>query len=215
MLNQFDNFIFDLDGTILNSSQEILKCLKSAFNKVKYQINENNLSPAVIGPPLKDIIKLIAPNLDDENKISEIIKNFRDIYDDDLSDVSTLYSGIYKFLIESKKQNKKLFLATLKPYKPTLRLIKQFKLDFFEDIYSIDKFERNLSKKEMITEIIKKYNLNKEKTIMFGDTLKDITAAKECEIRSIGVTWGYETDKLNFAKHADYIINDINEIQGI
>ena len=39
MLNQFDNFIFDLDGTILNSSQEILKCLKSAFNKVKYQIN--------------------------------------------------------------------------------------------------------------------------------------------------------------------------------
>lgn len=215
MLNQFDNFIFDLDGTILNSSQEILKCLKFAFNKVKYQINENNLSPAVIGPPLKDIIKLVAPNLDDENKISEIIKNFREVYDDDLSDVSTLYSGIYEFLIKSKKQNKKLFIATLKPYKPTLRLIKQFKLDFFEDIYSIDKFERNLSKKEMITEIIKKYNLNKEKTIMFGDTLKDIIAAKECEICSIGVTWGYETDKLSFAKQADYVINNINEIQGI
>ena len=50
------NYIFDLDGTIVNSSQEVLNCFKMAFQKSDYEIDENRLTQNIIGPPLKQIL---------------------------------------------------------------------------------------------------------------------------------------------------------------
>ena len=82
----FDNFIFDLDGTIINSSKEVFQCFAMAFESVNYDIDKTRLNPDIIGPPLKEIIKLIAPELNDENKINLICQNFRQIYDNDEND---------------------------------------------------------------------------------------------------------------------------------
>ena len=54
-----NNYIFDLDGTIINSSKEVLLCFEKAFERANYVIDKSRLTPNVIGPPLKEIIKLI------------------------------------------------------------------------------------------------------------------------------------------------------------
>ena len=72
MLNQFQNIIFDLDGTLVNSSEEVLVCFKKAFDKANYPVDESRLTSDIIGPPLRQILETIAPELPDEDKISEI-----------------------------------------------------------------------------------------------------------------------------------------------
>ena len=47
------------------------------------------------------------------------------------------------------KTGKNLYLATFKPMKPTLRIISQFNLDYFDEIYTIDKFNQSISKEDM------------------------------------------------------------------
>jgi phosphoglycolate phosphatase-like HAD superfamily hydrolase len=103
-------------------------------------------------------------------------------------------------------------MATFKPMKPTLRIIKQFKLDYFEDIYTIDKYEKPMTKTNMILDIIDKYKLIKDSTVMVGDALSDIDAANEAGISSIGACWGYCKDKQTLKEKATVVYNSIGEL---
>jgi len=212
-MHNIENYIFDLDGTIINSSEEVLLCFKKAFEKANYKINNSLLTPNLIGPPLKKIIETIAPELTDEHIIKIVMQNFRQIYDYDENDISKLYKGIFDLLTELKNLNKKIFIATFKPTKPTMRIVKQFKLDMFDDIYTIDKFEKPISKEEMLIDIIEKYNLVKEETIMVGDAASDMIAAKNAGIKGIGVLWGYGENKQPLINNSDLVVKDVKDLK--
>lgn len=209
MLNSFDNYIFDLDGTLINSSEEVLLCFKKAFLNAGYPVDESRFTSDVIGPPLRQIIAIIAPDLTDEEIVSSVIKNFRTIYDYDENDISVLYDGIYDFVTNLKKDGKKLFIATFKPKIPAMRLVEKFFPNIFNDVYTIDKFGKQITKEEMINDIISKYGLDKTKTVMIGDAVSDVTAGKNAGITSVGVLWGYGSDKTELIKNADFVINKI------
>ena len=213
MINKFENFIFDLDGTIINSSIEVLNCFDYAFKKANYKINYERLTPNVIGPPLVDIVKTIAPDLNDKQKINEIISYYEEIYDYDENDVTTIYDGVLEIIKGLKKYNKKLFIATYKPTKPTMRLLKKFNLTMFDDVYTIDKFGKHITKTEMILDIIQKYNINKNQTVMIGDAKSDMLSAKEANIFALGVMWGYGTDKTGLINNSDKIINTTDDLK--
>ena len=210
----YHNYIFDLDGTIINSSKEVLLCFEKAFEKANYEIDKSRLTPNVIGPPLNEIIKLIAPGIQ-ETDINRVVEYFRELYDFEENDISEFYQGIPEVLTTLKNMNKKLFIATYKPEKPTMRIIKQFHLDKFDDIYTIDKFGKHITKTEMINDIIEKYNLNKSETVMIGDASSDVICAKEAGVLAIGVLWGYGENKEPLIKNSDIVINSANEILEI
>lgn len=213
-MRKYKNYIFDLDGTLINSSEEVLLCFKKAFQAANFDIDESRFTSDVIGPPLKQILEILAPNLKDESKLNEIITNFRQIYDYDENDISIMYDGIYNLLVELKNKRYKLFIATFKPKIPTMRLIKKFKLDkLFDDIYTIDKFGKKITKEEMITNILSTYGLQKSETVMIGDTPSDMTAAKNAGINGIGVLWGYGNDKSQLINNADFVVNNIEELK--
>lgn len=217
MLNNISNFIFDLDGTILNSSDEVLRCFEKAFKAAHYPINVKNLNSDIIGPPLKEIIKLVAPELTNDLIIENIMSNFRKIYDYDEDDISFIYPGVYDLLERLSSSGNKLFIATFKPNIPTMRIIKQFKLDMFKDVYTIDKSGKTVSKSEMITDILLKYNLSKNETAMIGDALSDINAAKQAGVYSVAVLWGYGNDKTALKSNADICIelDDLTKIKNL
>lgn len=207
-----NNFIFDLDGTLIDSSNEVMECLYKAFILSDYKVDKSKLTSNLIGPPLKVIISNIVPELRDEYKLNEIMQNFRKIYDDDKNDISVVYDGVHETLSELKRRGFRLFIATFKPKKPTLRIIKQFNLSFFDDVYTVDKFDCQMTKEDMIKDILEKYNLKKEETLMVGDAPSDMTAAKKSGITAIGVLYGYGDDKTLLVENADITITKMDEL---
>lgn len=207
------NYIFDLDGTLVNSSEEILLCLKKAFKTVGYEIEESKFTADIIGPPINNIIVNVAPELIDSEVSEQIMKSFRQIYDYDKNDISVLYDGVYDFVYGLKKAGKKLFIATFKPKIPTMRLVAKFFPNIFDDIYTIDKFEKPITKEEMLKDIILRYNLDKSETVMIGDSISDMIAGKSAGITSVGVLWGYGFDKTKLLENADYTINKLEEME--
>ncbi len=214
MLNKFENYIFDLDGTIVDSSNEILKCLKKAFQDNRCTIPAERFTPNLIGPPIRQIIENVAPEIKKEVK-KNIISSFRKNYDFDNVDCSSLYPQIREYLEFLKNSNKKLYIATFKPKIPTLRLVKMFNLDMFDSIYTVDYPHPFTSKSEMVKSLLKEQNLELNGTVIIGDSESDILAGKTNDITAVGVLWGYGKDKSQIIKQADYIIENTNILERV
>lgn len=218
MLKGFEdiqNYIFDFDGTLINSSVEVLSCLKRACSAFDATINELKFTPDVIGPPLAGIIEAILVDNKNEKLIKNISDEFFRIYDTSETDASPMYANTYEWLISLKNSDKKIFMATNKPTVSTERLIKKYKLDMFEDIYTIDKYgERNITKKEMIEEIVEKYNLEKSETIMIGDAPSDIKAGKSAGVKTVGVLWGYGNHREFLVEASDFVL-ELDDLKSI
>jgi len=205
--NYFDNFIFDLDGTLVDSSAEILMCLEKAFNECNVKFDKAKLTSDIMGPSLAEIVKLVIPTLNDSDVIQNIVIKYRALYDNDPDDKTQLYEGIIEWLSYLKSNKKKFFIATNKPKIPTMRLVQKLNIDFFNDIYTTDKYDcKKLTKYQMIKEIISKHSLVKEKTIMVGDILSDIDAAHKAGIQTIGALWGYSDNKNLLTEKSEFII---------
>lgn len=214
MLNKFENYIFDLDGTIVNSSNEILKCLKKAFQDNRCTIPAERFTPNLIGPPIRQIIENVAPEIKKEVK-KNIISSFRKNYDFDNDDCSSLYPQIREYLDFLKNSNKKLYIATFKPKIPTSRIVRMFNLDMFNGVYTVDYPKMFSSKNEMVEFLLKEENLKKDRTIIIGDSVSDILAGKSNNIVSAGVLWGYGKDKSQIIAQADYIIESTKVLEGV
>ncbi len=207
--------VFDLDGTIIDSSNEVIKCLKKSFEIVGYPVSEDRFQKTLIGPPLKDIVRNIVPEKTDDDFCDKVIAEFRKLYDNETNDESTLYDGIFEVLQNLRDMGRKLYIATFKPLKPTLRILKQYNIyHFFEDVWSIDKTEKTITKSEMIKLILQKGGHLPEETIMIGDSQSDINAAKENNCLSGAAMWGYG-NKQEIAQSADFVFNKCEEILNI
>ena len=212
-IKNIDNYIFDLDGTIVNSSKEVLRCIKLAYKETNIDVDQNRITPDVIGPPLKGIFKLISPEISDEASFDRLEEAYSKHYDHSINDSSSMYPGILEILNKLKEQNKKLFIATNKPQIATLRILKMFNLDYFTDVYTIDKYsDRELNKEEMIKEILEKYLLDKSKTVMIGDSPHDSIAGNKNGITTIGVLWGYGSEKQKLIEASDYAFSTASEL---
>ena len=79
--NNFDNFIFDFDGTLADSAGEVLACIERAFNNCKVSFEKARLNNSVMGPSLAEIAKIVKPELTDENIVNSIVAEYRKLYD--------------------------------------------------------------------------------------------------------------------------------------
>lgn len=211
-LNRYEAIIFDLDGTILNSLTEVMLCLEEAFLLENLWIDKSRLNHNIIGPPLDIIVKTVLPEITDEMAL-RVVEHYNRIYDSEKYQGSFLYDGMIELLDSLKKSGKKLFIATNKPHKSTLRLVNNFNLLMFDDIYSIDKMEgKIMSKSEMILDIVSKYNFDKKKVVMIGDALGDVIAANESGVDSIAALWGYGDDKQPLKDSAKFLIENVNDL---
>lgn len=208
----FDNFIFDLDGTLIDSAPEVLSCIKRAFDNCNVSFDESRLNTDIMGPTMYEIVKLVNPTLKDDDVIQKIVSEYRYLYDNDENDITKLYPNIKKLLETLKRNNKKIFIATNKPKIPTLRLVKQLNINFFDDIYTVDKYDnKKINKQQMIEDIVLKYNLGKEKTIMIGDCLSDIEAGIKAQVKTLVALWGYGKDKNILKTKSDFNLEKIND----
>ncbi len=203
--------IFDLDGTIVDSSPEILRCLQQAFGEVNISLQES-LSPFIIGPPIQHIVCSLRPDLPAET-VQSICLNFRRLYDGVTDDISQLYDGAYELLEWIVEHGGAVFLATNKPQKATSRVLQKFNLDMFSDVYTIDKYGSPIDKTRMISELVSNNALPMNSTIMIGDTIGDMRSAKAAMVTGCAALWGYTRDKEALKNEAHFYANNLQELQ--
>jgi phosphoglycolate phosphatase len=210
--NNFEYILFDLDGTITDSGEGITKSVQYALKS--FDISVDNLEDLnkFIGPPLKDSFKKYY-NFDDE-KAELGLKKYREYYADKGIFENNLYDGIVELLDTLVKNNKKIILATSKPEVYAKQILKYFKIDkYFNFVAGSDFEETRVKKGDVIKYALEGAKVSElSKVIMVGDREHDIIGAKENNIKSIGVLYGYgDVVELTQAR-AEYIVKTPNEL---
>jgi phosphoglycolate phosphatase len=179
--------IFDLDGTISDSSEGIYKSFNYALKRIDKPLISKKEISRYIGPPLFESFEKILKTKD-INKINDAVEFFRQDYRADGFKLNEIYDGIFA-LIKELSNDYMLFIATTKKKDMAINVLKMFNMEsFFKEIYG---GASKISKSEMLQNILDKYNLSAKDCVMVGDTRFDIDAAIEKNIYSIGVKWGF------------------------
>ena len=183
--------IFDLDGTLLNTSTGIIASVKYALAANEKRIPSDDVLKGFIGPPLKrSFVNL--PDVE-EYEADKLVEDFRKKYRNHDIYLAELYDGILDIVEYLHNLGIKLAIATYKPQDMALRLISHFAIDkYFKVIAGADS-EGNKTKADLISEVRDKFSsYNDSEILMIGDCYSDAEAAKLQNISFLGVSYGFE-----------------------
>lgn len=181
--------IFDLDGTILDTTEGILESVKFTAKELGYPELSYKEILNFIGPPVQLSFRKYYDC--SEEKAQAAANIFRNYY----KDVSLLkakpYEGIYELCEHLKENQIKMAVATYKREDYALVLLKHFHFDkYCCSMHGAD--NDNILKKEDIVRLcIKEMSASLNTSVLVGDTEHDAIGAAKAEIPFIAVTYGF------------------------
>jgi phosphoglycolate phosphatase len=190
------NFIFDLDGTLVDSLPGIEYAVDAALSQLHRRRTVQDLR-TVIGPPIRSILQTIT-DATGEDELDELERLFRKSYDTAGWRKTTCYPGARELLHSLYVNGNRLFLLTNKPLHVTNEIVAMFALrGYFEDVLtpdSRDPFFRD--KSEMFRCLMQRHDLAASETLMIGDTAEDYVTAAGSGVPAAIVAHGYGTARI-------------------
>ncbi len=211
----YEYVFFDLDGTLTDPFIGITSSVKYALNKFGIEVKDLKDLAIFIGPPLYDSFTKFYHMSDEEAKIA--IKYYRERYEVTGWMENYVYEGIYTLLETLKNKGYKLVVATSKPENTTNFILKHFDLlKYFDFVAGATLDGTRIHKDQVIKHAIDSLNiLDTSKVIMVGDRKFDVLGAKEYNIETIAVEYGYGNKKEFIESGAKYIVKNVLDILGI
>lgn len=203
--------IFDLDGTLLNSLQDLAdstnfvleKYGKEPYPLVQYQ--------TFVGNGIRKLVERAFG--EDFEYIDEAFADFQTHYSENCTNASYLYETVYETLKELNKFNVPIAIHTNKAQDLTDKIVEHYLSDIdFVDVIG-DRFD-GLKKPDphYSLEIMRKMKLENEDILFVGDSNVDMNTANNAKFKAIGVSWGFRDVKELKEHGADQIINRLDEI---
>jgi phosphoglycolate phosphatase len=190
--SSINTIIFDMDGTIVDSSDGIVKSAIETLNQLDLPMLSNNQIKSIIGPPVANSIRNILNLNDNDTEIFD--RMFKDIYYRDYLFNSSIYFGIPQ-LLQKLNGVVCLAIATHKAKIPALQLLKHFGIEQYFSIVEGAEIGIKKSKQEMINNILKSNEIQAHQAILIGDTMSDYDAAIGSNVGFIGVNYGFGLNK--------------------
>jgi phosphoglycolate phosphatase len=214
-LKKYDYIAFDLDGTLTDPAEGLIKGFIYAFDRVGIKYDNPEDLRRYIGPPLHQEWKREYGFTEEET--ANAIAIFREYYDEFGWAENKLYDGIVELLKSLKAAGKTIVLATSKPENTARRIMALFNLDQYFDFMGGASTSSIRDKKWEVLE----YSLesvgatDKSKCILVGDRKYDAEGANIYGIDSMGVLWGHgDLDELKAANFT-YIVEDTKTAEEI
>ena len=217
--------LFDLDGTLTDSSEGITKCVQHALNRLGIKENDQAMLRRFIGPPLDESFEKFY-GFDKETAL-KAVDYYRERYSDTGIYENVLFDGIDKLLADLKNDGYIVALATCKPEMYVPRILKHFNIDGYFDVAVGSELEggERRHKNQVIDEVFVRLaaagladtgslSETKSQSIMIGDRKDDILGAKASGIDSMGVRYGFAEEQELEIAGADYIVETVEDIRG-
>ncbi|WP_428023192.1 HAD family hydrolase [Arcobacter sp.] len=200
------SLIFDLDGTLINSLLDIAISMNKVLEKHNYPSHKIEKYNYFVGDGALVLVKNAMPYNSTEEEIQNVLKSFIEIYEQNTHNNTFAYEGIYEMLQKIEELNIKKAVLSNKPHKFTLKYMENLFNNFnFQEIHGQKIDVPKKPDPTMAIEIATKLNTNIEDMIFIGDTATDIKTAKNANMKSIGVSWGFRPIEELIDAGADFI----------
>jgi len=197
--------MFDMDGTLLNSSTAIVNTINYVRDNIGLKKMEKDYVLQHINDPDINSAKFFYGTEDFTKEQNTL---FNEYYNKNCLNDIILYDGI-KELIENLNKDCKLAVATNASSIFAKKMLIHLDVHHhFDMLVGYNDVENAKPHPEMIHKIMNKLNAKKEKSILIGDSKKDTQAATNAGIDSILVNWG-------FSDHEDEALDNVKQLSEI
>src|SRR5471032_1196793 len=185
---QFDLIVFDWDGTLMDSTSTIVKCIQAAARDLSLPIPRDDVAAHVIGLGLHEAMQAVLPEID-PSYYPRMVERYRYHFlsrDHEL----TLFPGVAAMLQDLSQQAYFLAVATGKSRVGLNRAMNDVKLlSMFDATRCADE---TFSKPHpaMLQELCRELGQDIKRTVMIGDTSHDLLMANNAGAAGIAVEYG-------------------------
>ena len=187
---QPDTFLFDLDGTLIDS----LPDLTTAINLLRGEQSLAALPRETVAQLVGDgATMLVRRALPDKDFSAQQVQRFLTFYQKHMLDETRLYPGVDNFLMQH--QGKKMAVVTNKPYDLSLAIICELGLDAF--FCAIIAGNGKLPKKpdpQPVLQALRELESSPETAVMIGDHHTDLRAGQAAGVKTCFCAFGYGND---------------------
>jgi phosphoglycolate phosphatase len=208
--------IFDLDGTLLDSLQDIAISVNEVLTILGFPTHDFEAFKQFIGDGARNLLLRALPKNISETKLEKALELFTEIYSKTIHENTKPYEGIYHMLDRLKKEGFSLNLLSNKPQQFTLKyydiFFKQYEFDY---VYGqSEEFPKKPDPKTAL-HIASSLGIEPSEIYFVGDTSTDMQTASNAKMKSIGVLWGIRDKDELVTNGANFIIKHPKELLDI
>ncbi len=209
--------IFDLDGTLLNTLDDLCDSTNYALKQFGYPERTLDEVRHFVGNGVKKLIERAIPDGINNPDFEECLRVFKEHYAANMYNKTAPYNGVPEMLKELRLKGIHTAVVSNKFDAAVKELCKKF----FGDLVQVaigENEEKGVRKKPAPDSVFKAMNELKvsiEEVIYAGDSETDVQTAKNAEIDCIGCTWGFRSKDILKHEGAKYIIDSPQEILKI
>ena len=187
---KYDLAVFDVDGTLLNTEERVLKSAEYAILQTGREVPDFQTMRTFIGPPIQDSFQRVF-HIQGKD-LARMTETFRSCYSTQNLLKAVPYDGLYEMLDNLFENGIRIAIATYKREDYALKIIQYFGFDRYSDSSHGADTDNRLKKVDIINLCIQECSVtDRSKVVMIGDTEHDAAGAKQAGIDFIGVTWGF------------------------
>lgn len=214
MKMRYKTVLFDLDGTIVDSSPGIINSIKYALTRMEREIPDKKTLRKFLGPPLEYSFTQFCGFSDADAKTATEL--YRSRYKDFCVVETELYPGVREMLAELTDSGVVIALATTKPERFANQILTGLGIERFFTAVCGGELSRSDRKETTIRESMRLCGVsNPDFAVMAGDRFYDIDGAKSVGIDSIGVLYGYGSREELETAEATHLASAADEIVKI
>ena len=209
--------IFDLDGTILDTIDDICFAINSALEQIGLPWRyDRESTKTLVGDGAVALIHRALRHLDDEEHFNQLKPVYMDLYRKHQTERARPFPGLNAVLEKIKCAGARYAVVTNKPDALAQVIVPMhFGEGFFEKIYGICEGDPVKPDPCFVHKYMKEAGAKPEECLYVGDSHVDIATAKNAGLECALCGWGYEVDYSLIEKDADYYVKTPEEFERL
>ena len=206
--------IFDLDGTLLNTLDDLADSTNYALSKFGYPTRTIEEVRQFVGNGVAKLIERAIPDGKNNHNFEKCLAIFKENYAQNMYNKTAPYNGIIEMLSNLKSKGIKIAVVSNKFDLAVKELCKKY-FEGFIDFAAGENEAQGIKKKpapDTVISVLNEFNFAPEDAVYVGDSDVDIMTAKNSKMPCISVTWGFRDEKFLLENGATILINAPSEI---
>lgn len=208
--------IFDFDGTIGDTRQNIIVTMQRTMRMVGLPVKSDEECASTIGLTLENSFKAMYPDVG-ADMAARCVDAYRDIFMESVEELTPeLFPGVSETLARLDAMGIKMSVASSRQSQSLLYFLERMGVSkYFPYVLGSDNVTKHKPDPEPVLKTLRELNYAHSDVMVVGDMPVDVAMAHGADVRAIAVTFGNATREELVEAKADYIIDDFTRILDI
>lgn len=212
-MKKIDLFLFDLDGTLIDSKRDIAQSVNFTMTRLGLPILADDLIYSFVGNGVTPLIRKTVEAAGGAS-FDEAMNIFMAHYAEHCLDTTAVFPGIWDVLERFSSTPK--IVVTNKSQTFSEKILKGLGLErVFDGLFGGDTQFPKKPAPQVVYHLLELYEASPQRTVIIGDSRVDIETGKNANILTCGVTYGFRPRAELEASGCDYLIERPTELLGL